>query len=63
MRFVKVMAPEEETVVVCIEDAVRVVISPSTQDDGNVLLSAKIYGFVDSKFVLSSEPKLTTSNY
>lgn len=45
-----------------INDAVRVVITPTIQDDGKVFLSARIYEIVDGKSFLLSEPKLITAN-
>lgn len=45
-----------------IDETIRLVISPAIQDDGKVFLSAKIYQFRASEFVLVSEPKLITAN-
>lgn len=45
-----------------IDELLRFVITPTIQDDGRVLLTAKIYEFRGDKFVLSAEPKLITAN-
>jgi len=45
-----------------INDVVRVVVTPTIQNDGKVFLSAKIYENVDGEFVLLFEPKLITAD-
>jgi len=46
-----------------INDAVRVVIDPTIQEDGEIFLSVRIYEMLDGKFVLLSKPKLITANH
>jgi len=45
-----------------INDMVRVVVTPTIQDDGKIFLSARIFENVDGEFVLLFEPKLITGD-
>jgi transcriptional regulator with XRE-family HTH domain len=45
-----------------INDVLRIVIAPELQEDGRVLLTAKVFEFLDSEYVLLAEPKLITAN-
>jgi len=45
-----------------INDVIRVIVSPTIQDDGRVFISAKIYEIVDGNSILLFEPKLITAH-
>ena len=61
MQHVHMMTPDGDEAEFRIEEELRVVISPSLQGDGGVLLTAKIYEYKDNEFVLSASPMLLTA--
>lgn len=46
-----------------INDKIRVLVTPTIQEDGWVFLSAKIYEILDGESVLMLEPKLVTADH
>lgn len=61
-RVGRLLTAEGKEAEMRIDELLRFVITPTIQDDGRVLLTAKIYEFRGDKFVLSAEPKLITAN-
>lgn len=61
-RVGRLLTAEGKEAEMRIDEVLRFVITPTIQDDGRVLLTAKIYEFRGNRFVLSAEPKLITAN-
>lgn len=61
-RVGRLLTAEGKEAEMRIDEVLRFVITPTIQEDGRVLLTAKIYEFQGDKFVLSAEPKLITTN-
>jgi transcriptional regulator with XRE-family HTH domain len=62
MREGQLLTADGKEAEIQVNDIVRVLITPTIQDDGKVFLSVQIYEIVGGKSVLISEPKLITAN-
>lgn len=45
-----------------IKDVLRIVVSPTLQEDGKVLLVAKVFEYLAGQYVLVAEPRVITAN-
>lgn len=61
-RVGRLLTAEGKEAEMRIDELLRFVITPTIQDDGRVLLTAKIYEYRGDQFVLSAEPQLITAN-
>ena len=61
-RTMALLTPDGQDAEIRVDGAIKIVIVPTVQSDGQIMLAAKVYGSSNGVYVLLSAPQIATAN-